>query len=132
MMKKSIKHLLLLICLVTILVLPYFVFAQSPTQLLENTREGSGYAEAASKANSTPSELKLALEAGLSAIREKPDEPFSYYAVGLVYKSLGNAESAMEYVSNAEALEARRDTNIHTYDKSRHHLYRSLVDKWRL
>lgn len=93
---------------------------------------GSGYAEAASKANSSPSELQEALEAGLAAIAAKPDEPFSHYAVGLVYKALGNDDAAIQYIFDAEALEARRDTNIHTYDKTRHELYKSLIEKWRV
>ena len=92
---------------------------------------GSGYAEAASKAKSPSSELKQALEAGLSAIAVKPDEPFSYYAVSLVYKGLGNEDAAIKYITEAEALEARRDTNIHTYDRTRHELYQSLLKKWR-
>ncbi|WP_049629469.1 tetratricopeptide repeat protein [Cellvibrio sp. pealriver] len=93
---------------------------------------GAGYAEAASKANSSSTELQQALDAGLAAIAAKPDEPFSYYAVGLVYKSLGNDAAAIKYLSDAEALEARRDTNIHTYDKTRHELYKSLIEKWRV
>lgn len=92
---------------------------------------GSGYAEAASKANSTPPELKQALEAGLAAIAAKPDEPFSYYAVSLVYKELGDEDAAFKYITDAEALEARRDTNIHTYDRTRHELYQSLMGQWR-
>lgn len=92
---------------------------------------GSGYAEAASKAKSPSSELRQALEAGLAAIAAKPDEPFSYYAVSLVYKELGDEDAAIKYITEAEALEARRDTNIHTYDRARHELYQSLIKKWR-
>jgi len=91
---------------------------------------GSGYAEATSKASSTSEELKRALEAGLSAIADKPDEPFSYYAVSLVYKGLGDERAAIKYISEAEALEAKRDTNIHTYDRARHQLYLSLLEQW--
>lgn len=91
---------------------------------------GSGYAEAAAKAVSTPLELSEALEAGLIAVSNKPDEPFSYYAVALIYKKLGNDDKAIEYIREAESLEASRDTNIHTYDKTRHTLYKNLIKQW--
>ena len=48
-MKNFFQHFLILLCLVLILVLPYFVFAQSPTNMLEQAQTHSGYA----KANST-------------------------------------------------------------------------------
>ena len=90
----------------------------------------SGYAEAAGKAISSQLELKKALEAGLIAVSNKPDEPFSYYSVALVYKKLGNKDKAIEYVRQAESLEASRDTNMHMYDKTRHMLYKDLFGKW--
>ena len=91
---------------------------------------GSGYAEAAGKSNISPTELKQALEAGLTAIALKPDEPFSYYAISLVYKGLGNDEAAIKHITEAGTLEAQRDTNIHTYDRTRHELYQSLLQQW--
>ena len=90
----------------------------------------SGYAEAAGKAASTQQDLKEALEAGLIAVSNKPDEPFSYYAVALIYKKLGNSNKAVEYIHEAEAMEASRDTNMHTYDKARHIQYKELLKKW--
>lgn len=47
-MKKIIKQILILACLLTIIVLPYFVFAQNtaPLENLEKVGEGGGYAEA--------------------------------------------------------------------------------------
>ncbi len=90
----------------------------------------SGYAEAAGKGSADPKELKKALEAGLVAISNKPNEPFSYYAVALVYRKLGNKEKSLEYIRQAEALEGSRDTNIHTYDKTRHTLYKNLLSQW--
>ena len=47
-MNRSLKQVIILICLVTILVLPYFVLAQkeTPLQRLEDIRQPSGYAEA--------------------------------------------------------------------------------------
>ena len=91
---------------------------------------GSGYAEAAGKAVSTPLELREALEAGLIAVSNKPDEPFSYYAVALVYKKLGNDDKAIKYLRKAESLESSRDTNIYTYDKKRHIKYIKLLEQW--
>jgi cytochrome bd-type quinol oxidase subunit 2 len=44
-MNKTLKQLLILICLVVLLVLPYFVFA-GPLQRLEAIREQSGYVKA--------------------------------------------------------------------------------------
>ena len=93
---------------------------------------GSGYAEAAGKAKSSLEELNRALEAGLIAISKKPDESFSYYAVAIVYKKLGNNSKAIEYILEAESLEANRDTNIHTYDKTRHMLYKQLIQEWKI
>ncbi len=42
------KQLLVLFCLLSILILPYFVFAENPAVLenLENVGEGGGYAKA--------------------------------------------------------------------------------------
>lgn len=92
---------------------------------------GSGYAEAASKATTTDKdELKSALDAGLIAISNKPDEPFSYYAVGMVYKKLGNNAEAISNLKKAEMLESNRDTNMHTYDKKRHMMYRAILREW--
>lgn len=91
---------------------------------------GSGYAEAASKATTDKIELQAALDAGLIAISNKPDEPFSYYAVGMVYKRLGNNVEAISNLKKAEALEANRDTNMHTYDKKRHMMYRAILREW--
>lgn len=92
---------------------------------------GAGYAEAASKAKSTTAELELALDAGLLAISNKPDEPFTYYAVALVYKNLGKNGEAVKYLKTAEAKEADRDTNMHTYDKKRHAMYKDLLKDWK-
>jgi tetratricopeptide (TPR) repeat protein len=91
---------------------------------------GSGYAEATAKAISTKQELQEALNAGLIAISNKPDEPFSYYAVALAYKKMDDMEKAIEYISQAESLESNRETNMHTYDKKRHLLYIKLRKKW--
>ncbi len=91
---------------------------------------GSGYAEAASKATADKKELQSALDAGLLAISNKPDEPFSYYAVGMVYKKLGNGVEAISNLKKAEMLEANRDTNMHTYDKKRHMMYKTILREW--
>jgi cytochrome bd-type quinol oxidase subunit 2 len=46
-MNKQLKHIFILVVLIVVLVLPYFVFAQSaPLQTLEGIREESGYEEA--------------------------------------------------------------------------------------
>ena len=44
-MKNKIKHLFILLCLIIILILPYFVFAQSPLDGLKKVQPDSGYAE---------------------------------------------------------------------------------------
>lgn len=90
----------------------------------------SGFAEASGKASSSTRELKLALDAGLLAVANQPNDPFSYYAVSLVYKKLGNNLKAIEYIRQAESLERNRDTNMHTYDKTRHILYKKLLSRW--
>lgn len=92
---------------------------------------GAGYAEATSKAKSTRAELDSALNAGLLSISNKPDEPFSYYAVALVYKRLGNDNEAIKYLKIAEAKETSRDTSMHTYDKKRHAMYKELLKQWK-
>lgn len=93
---------------------------------------GAGFAEATSKAKSTRAELDMALDAGLLSISNKPDEPFSYYAVALVYKKLGNSNDAIKYLKIAEAKEASRDTHMHTYDKKRHAIYIQLLKEWQI
>lgn len=47
-MNKLLKQILILTCLVALLVLPYFVFAEEPTMggVLDTLRNKSGYAEA--------------------------------------------------------------------------------------
>lgn len=42
-MKKHLKSILSLFVLITILILPYFVFAQSPLETLKDVQPGSGY-----------------------------------------------------------------------------------------
>lgn len=42
-MKKNIKNLLYIVCLIAILVLPYFVFASSPISKLQSVGRQSGY-----------------------------------------------------------------------------------------
>lgn len=91
---------------------------------------GSGYAEATSKDTSDTRELRSALEAGLLAISNKPDDPFSYYAVALVYKKLGMGNDAISYLRRAESQEGSRDTNMHTYDKTRHLMYKKILREW--
>ncbi len=91
---------------------------------------GSGYAEAAGKANSQSSELNNALNAGLVAISKKTDESFSYHAVAVVYKKMKNMDKAIEYIQKAGGLEGNRETSMHTYDRKRHLLYRRLLQKW--
>jgi tetratricopeptide (TPR) repeat protein len=91
---------------------------------------GSGYAEAASKDTSDGNELRTALDAGLLAISNKPDEPFSYYAVAMVYKKLGMNNDAIKSLRKAESQEASRDTNMHTYDKTRHLMYKKILREW--
>lgn len=44
-MKNKIKNILILFCLVFVLILPYFVFAQAPIDKLKIIQPGSGYAE---------------------------------------------------------------------------------------
>lgn len=47
MLKKIAKQTIILLCLVSVLVLPFFVFAQSPLERLESVREQeSGYGKA--------------------------------------------------------------------------------------
>ena len=47
MIKKNFQHFFTLICLITLLVLPYFVFAQSPAlQKLKNVGPTAGFSEA--------------------------------------------------------------------------------------
>ncbi len=91
---------------------------------------GSGYAEAAGKANSQSSELNNALNAGLVAISKKTDESFSYHALAVVYKKMKNMDKAIEYIQKAGGLEGNRETSMHTYDRKRHLLYRRLLQKW--
>ena len=45
-MNKTIKQILILICLIVILILPYFVFAANPLDMLKDTGTDAGYAEA--------------------------------------------------------------------------------------
>jgi len=46
-MNKLLKQILILICLIAILVLPYFVFAETaPLETLQNVGTGGGYAPA--------------------------------------------------------------------------------------
>jgi amino acid transporter len=45
-MKKTIKQLTILICLVSVLALPYFVMASAPLEKLKEVQTVSGYAEA--------------------------------------------------------------------------------------
>ncbi|MCK4539810.1 hypothetical protein KAU09_01505 [Candidatus Parcubacteria bacterium] len=61
-MKNKIKHLFILLCLIVILILPYFVFAQtSPLKGLQDVQEaGSGYA----KIDNGADENNLAANAG--------------------------------------------------------------------
>ena len=42
-MKKNIKQFLILICLVSLLILPYFVFAASPLEKLKSVGNTGGY-----------------------------------------------------------------------------------------
>ena len=91
---------------------------------------GSGYAEAASKDTSDRNALRTALDAGLLAISNRPDEPFSYYAVAMVCKKLGMNNDAINYLRKAESQEASRDTNMHTYDKTRHLMYKKILREW--
>ena len=44
-MKKTLKQFFILICLVVLLILPYFVFAASPLSKLKDVAEGGGYEE---------------------------------------------------------------------------------------
>lgn len=44
-MKNKIKNLLVLLCLITVLVLPYFVFAQDPLDKLQKVGVDGGYSE---------------------------------------------------------------------------------------
>jgi len=91
---------------------------------------GAGYAEAAAKANSTAAELEKALSAGLLSISKQPDEPFTYYAVAMVYRAMHRRPDSLKYLRDAEAKEASRDVNIHTYDRTRHLMYKALLREW--
>ncbi|MCX6796280.1 MAG: hypothetical protein NTW06_02155 [Candidatus Falkowbacteria bacterium] len=44
-MKKKVKSLIYIFCLIVVLIIPYFVFATSPLENLKSVRQNSGYAD---------------------------------------------------------------------------------------
>ncbi|CAH1091352.1 hypothetical protein NTG1052_860029 [Candidatus Nitrotoga sp. 1052] len=48
----------------------------------------------------------------------------------MVYKKLGKGNDAISYLRRAESQAASRDTNMHTYDKTRHLMYKKKLLEW--
>ncbi|MEM9174026.1 MAG: tetratricopeptide repeat protein [Myxococcota bacterium] len=90
----------------------------------------SGFAEASARGDASRPMLKRGLEAGLLAIAADPAEPFGYYAVALAYRRLGDRSKALTHIHKAVEKERDRETNVHTYDRDRHVLYKQLAAEW--
>jgi tetratricopeptide (TPR) repeat protein len=91
---------------------------------------GSGLAEAAAQAKVEKPKLEQALLAGLQALAIEPKDPFGHYAVALAEWQLDRKVEAKNHLADAINLEERRSTDIHTYDKTRHEQYKSLLAQW--